>query len=146
MARQSRLVENRMKSQWRCSKHCCIYLRCFSCHLCNVLFWRVLFLSFVVLSCLDFPLVYVLLKMWFIVFYIKIYYVIVLFWLVLFRCFTEQTALVVSKTNLIDSVSLNFIDSAVIQIKNIIELNDYFIGDKWMSHRPSYQLDFFGTI
>ena len=123
MARQSCLVENLMESQRRCSKHCCIYLRHFSCHLCNVLFWRVLVLWFVILSCLNFPFVYVLLKMCLIVFYIKIYYVIVLFWLVLFRRLTKQTPLVVPNKFFIDSMSLNFIDTVVIKMKDIIELN-----------------------
>ena len=51
-----------------------------------------------------------------------IYCAIVLFRLVLFRRFTKQT-LVGSNKILIDSMSLNFIDSVVIQIKDNIELN-----------------------
>ena len=51
-----------------------------------------------------------------------IYYIIELFWLVLFRRFTEQTRLIGSNEILIHSISLNFTDSIVIQIKDIIEL------------------------
>ena len=56
-----------------------------------------------------------------------IFYVIVLFWLVLFRSFTKQTRLVGSSKILIDSMSLNFIDNVVIQIKDI-EVNRLFYG------------------
>ena len=55
-----------------------------------------------------------------------ILYVIVLCWLVLFRPFTKQTRLVGSNKILIDSMSLNFIDTVVIKIKYIIQLNRLF--------------------
>ena len=55
-----------------------------------------------------------------------IYCAIVLFRLVLFRRFTKQTRLVGSNKILNDSMSLNFIDSVVIRIKDIIELNRFF--------------------
>ena len=54
-----------------------------------------------------------------------IFYVIVLFWFVLFRRFTKQIRLGSNKI-LSDSVSLNFIDTVVIQIKDIIELKRLF--------------------
>ena len=61
-------ARNRVESRCRC----CIHSRYFSCYLCNnTLFWPVLFFSFVVLSCLDFPFVYVLLKICLIVLYIN---------------------------------------------------------------------------
>ena len=46
--------------------------------------------------------------------------------IVLFRRFTKQTRLVGSNKILIDSMWLNFIDTAVIKIKDIIELNRLF--------------------
>ena len=46
--------------------------------------------------------------------------------IVLFGRFTKQTHLVGSNKILIDSMSLNFIDSVVFQIKYIIELNKFF--------------------
>ena len=52
-----------------------------------------------------------------------IYYVIVLF-----RRFTKRTRLFGSNKSLIDSTSLNFINSVVIQIKDVIELNGLFHG------------------
>ena len=55
-----------------------------------------------------------------------IYCAIVLFRLVLFRRFTEQTRLVVTNKLLIDSMSFNYIDFVVIQIKDIIESNRFF--------------------
>ena len=55
------------------------------------------------------------------------YVIIVFFWLLLFRRFTKQTRLVGSNKILIDSMSLNFIDTVVIQIKDIIELNRLFL-------------------
>ena len=61
---------NRVKSRWKCSKDCYFYVF-FSCNLCNVLFWHVLFLSCVVLLCLNFLFVYVLLKMCLIMLYIN---------------------------------------------------------------------------
>ena len=51
---------------------------------------------------------------------------ILLFRLVLFRSFTEQTRLVVSNKIFIDSMSLNFIDFVVIHMKDIIESNRFF--------------------
>ena len=53
-------------------------------------------------------------------------HVIVLFRLVLFSRFTKQTLLVGSNEILIDSMSLNFINTVVIQMKDIIELNKLF--------------------
>ena len=100
--RNSSLVEHRVQSRLRCSKHCCIWLRYFSINLCNVLFWRVLFLS-----CVDFPFVYVLLKLCLIVLYT--WFIISLY--VLFRRFTKQTRLLGSNKILIDLISLNFIGS-----------------------------------
>ena len=44
----------------------------------------------------------------------------------LFRRFTKQTRLVSSNKTLIELMSLNFINSVVIQIKDIIELNRLF--------------------
>ena len=55
-----------------------------------------------------------------------IFYVIVLSSLVLFIRFTKQTRLVGSSKILIDSMSLNFIDTVIIQIKDIIEPNRLF--------------------
>ena len=55
-----------------------------------------------------------------------IYCATVLFRIVLFRRLTKQTRLVDSNKILIDSMSLNFRDSVVIQIKDIIESNRFF--------------------
>ena len=46
--------------------------------------------------------------------------------IVLFRRFTKQTRLFGSSKILIDSMSINFIDSMVIQIKDIIKSNRFF--------------------
>ena len=54
------------------------------------------------------------------------FYVIVLFWLVLFRGFTKQTGLLGSNKILINSMLPYFIDTVVIQIKDIIESNRLF--------------------
>ena len=51
-----------------------------------------------------------------------IFYVIVLLWLMLFRRFTKQTRLVGLNKILIDLMSLNFIDTVVIQIEDLINL------------------------
>ena len=59
-----------------------------------------------------------------------IFCAIVLFRLVLFRRFTKQTLLVGLNKILIDLMSLNFIDSVVIQIKDIIESNRFFYWRK----------------
>ena len=55
-----------------------------------------------------------------------VYCGIVLFQLVLFRRFTKQTRLDGSNKILISSMSLNFIDSMIIQIKDIIRSNRFF--------------------
>ena len=55
-----------------------------------------------------------------------VYCAIVLFQLVLFRRFTKQTRLDGSNKILISSMSLNFIDSMIIQIKDIIRSNRFF--------------------
>ena len=55
-----------------------------------------------------------------------IVYVTVLFRLVLFRRFIKQTRLVGSNEILIDSMSVDFIKTVVIQIKDIIQLNRLF--------------------
>ena len=65
---------------------------------------------------------------------------IVLFRLVLFRRFTKRTRLVGSNKILIDSMSLNFIDSVVIQMKDIIESNRIFsfAADKYLIARDLF--------
>ena len=55
-----------------------------------------------------------------------IFYAIVLFWLVLFRSFTKQTRLLGSNKILINSMLPNFMDTVVIQIKDIIESKRLF--------------------
>ena len=75
-----------------------------------------------------------------------IYCAIVLFRLVLFRRFTEQARLGGSNKIVIDLMSLNFIDSVVIQIKDIIDSNRF---SYWRQINISYaeisliQLNFF---
>ena len=76
----------------------------------------------VVLLCLNSPFIHMLLKMCLIVLYINdFFYFIVLLRLVLFRGFTKQTRLLASNKILIDSMLPYFIDTVVIQIKDIIE-------------------------
>ena len=55
-----------------------------------------------------------------------IYCAIVLFRLVLFGRFTKQTRVVGSNKILVDSMSLNFINSVIVQTKDIIESNRFF--------------------
>ena len=78
-----------------------------------------------------------------------IYCAIVLFRLVLFRRFTKQTRLVGSNKILIDSMSLNFIDFVVIQIKDIIESNKFFslLANKYLIDRDLFDsIKFFLSV
>ena len=65
-------------------------------------------------------------------------YYVIAFWLVLFRRFTKQKRLVGWNKILIDLMSLNSIDSVVIQIKNITKLNR-LLHSRQMFHRSGLQ-------
>ena len=103
----------------------------FPCHLCNVLFRRVLCLLCVVLLCLNAPFVYVLLKMCLIVLYINDFFILLCYFDLCYKI-------------LIDSMLPYFIDTVVIQIKDIIESNRLF---HWRQINISLiQLNFFLSV
>ena len=113
---------NRVKSRWRCSTHCCVYWR-FS--------FRVIYvMCYFNVCCIIISQFSVYLRVIGNVFdrviYKWFFYVIVLFWLVLFGGFTKQTGLLGSNKILFDSMLPYFIDTVVIQIKDIIESNSLF--------------------
>ena len=117
---------NRVKRRWRCSKHCCVYLRVSFRVIYVMCYFDMCYVCYVLLLCLNAPFVYVLLKMFLIMLYINDFLCCCVIWLVLFRGFTKQTRLLGSNKILIDSMLPNFIDTLVIQIKDIIESNRLF--------------------